>query len=86
VVVDVAAAWEMENVCPATVKAAVLADPVLAATEYVTVPLPVPLVPDEIVAQDTPVDALQVQPLAAVTVMVPVPPLLVKEALDGEIE
>jgi hypothetical protein len=50
------------------------------------VPLPVPLAPDEIAAQDTPVDALQVQPLAAVTVMVPVPPLLVKEALDGEME
>jgi len=33
VVVDVAAAWEMENVCPATEKAAVLDDPVLAATE-----------------------------------------------------
>ena len=49
-------------------------------------PLPVPLVPEEIVAHDTPVDALQVQPLAAVTVMVPVPPLLVKEALDGEME
>jgi len=43
-------------------------------------------VPEEIVAQDTPVDALQVQPLAAVTVIVPVPPPLVKEALDGEIE
>jgi hypothetical protein len=33
VVVDVGADWETENVCPATVKAEVLADPVLAATE-----------------------------------------------------
>lgn len=82
---DVAPLWVMENVLPATEKAAVLAPPVLAATEYLTVPLPVPVEPDEIVAQDTPVDALQEQPLVAVTEIVPVPPVLVKDALEGEI-
>jgi hypothetical protein len=74
----------MENDFPAIVKAAVLAAPVFAATEYFTVPLPVPVEPDEIVAQETPVDALQEQPLVAVTEIVPVPPVLVKDALEGE--
>ena len=75
----------MENDFPAIVKAAVRDDEaVLAATEYATVPLPVPLDPELMVAQDTPVAAVQEQPLVAVTEMDPVPPLLVKEALDGE--
>ena len=82
---DEAPLWVMENVFPATVKAAVLAAPVLAATEYLTVPLPVPVEPDEIVAQETPVDALQEQPLVAVTEIVPVPPVLAKDVLEGEI-
>ena len=74
----------MENDFPAIVKAAVRDEPVLAATEYFTVPLPVPLDPELMVAQATPVEALHEQPLVAVTEMDPVPPLLVKEALDGE--
>ena len=82
---DEALLWVMEKVLPATVKAAVLAAPVFAATEYFTVPLPVPVEPDEIVAQETPVDALQEQPLVAVTEIVPVPPVLAKDALEGEI-
>ena len=47
--------------------------PVLADTEYATVPLPVPLPPDVTVTQD-PLVAVQVQELCVVTFTVPVPP------------
>ncbi len=85
VVPDDAADWDTVKVFPATVNDAVRAEPVLAATLYDIVPLPVPVDPDEIVIQETPVDVLHEQPLPAVTDMLPVPPLDVKEALDGEI-
>jgi hypothetical protein len=74
----------MVNVLPATENEADLVAPVLAETVYVTVPLPDPVEPDEIVAQDTPVDALQEQPAAAATEMLPVPPALPKDALVGD--
>ena len=43
--------WLMVNVCPPAVMVPVLAGPVLAATEYPTVPLPVPDEPDVMVIQ-----------------------------------
>jgi len=82
---DEAPLWVMEKVLPATVKAAVLVEPVLAATEILTVPFPVPVVPEEIFAQETPVEELHEQPLDAVTEMVPVVAALPIEALVGEI-
>ena len=56
---------------------------VLAATEYVAVSLPLPLLP--VVIQDTLLDAPQPQPASAVTLMLPLPPAEPKEALGGEI-
>ena len=59
-------------------------EPVLAETEYLTVPLPVPLAPDVIVTQDTGVAVVQLQVLEVVTVTLPVPPAAVGDALPGE--
>jgi len=59
--------------------------PVLAATEYDNVPLPVPLPPEVIVIQGASFTvAVQGQPLAAVISMVPVPPLGAICKLEGE--
>jgi len=57
-----------------------LADPVLAATEYVTVPLPVPLVPNVIVIHWLLLAAVHAQPELVVTLMEPVaaPPGMVR--------
>ena len=57
---------------------------VLAATEYDTVPVPVPLL--EVVIQEGLLDAVQVQPVPAVTLTLPLPAAEVVEALAGEIE
>jgi len=58
---------------PAIVRVPVrVADPVLAATLYVTVPLPLPLAPAPTVSHAALLVAVQLQPLAAVTVTVPV--------------
>lgn len=65
----------MVNVWPA-----IVSDPdrelvaVLAATEYETVPLPLPLAPAVIVIHDVPLDALQLQPVELVTLTLPAPP------------
>ena len=56
---------------------------VLAATEYVAVSLPLPLL--VVVIQDTLLDALQPQPASAVTFTLLLPPTDVNEALGGEI-
>jgi len=87
VVVDVddAALCDIVNVFPATLNDAERAEPVFAATLYDRLPLPLPLDPDVMVAHDTPVDALQEQPLAVLTAILPVPPLEVNDLLDGEI-
>ncbi|MBP1748364.1 MAG: hypothetical protein H6Q52_903 [Deltaproteobacteria bacterium] len=85
VVDDVVPLCDIVNVFPATLNDAVRAAPVLAATVYDTVPLPLLVAPDEIVAQDTPVDALQEQPLVVLTAILPVPPLDVNDLLVGEI-
>jgi hypothetical protein len=60
------------NVRPAMVSVPVreLA-PVFAATEYVTVPFPLPLAPEAILIQETLLAAAQLHPLDAVTVTLP---------------
>jgi hypothetical protein len=57
---------------------------VLAATEYETVPLPLPLVPAVTLIQLTPLEAVQLQLTPAVTPTLPVPPADVNAALPGE--
>jgi hypothetical protein len=74
------------NRFPAIVETTDLATPLLDVTEYATVPLPVPLLPDVMVIHGTPLEADQAHPLWVVTVMLPDPPEVVKEALDGETE
>jgi hypothetical protein len=66
------------------VVAAVLDAPVFAVTVYPTVPLPVPLAPEVMVAQEHPVAADQVHPLWVVTAIVPDPPVALKVALVGD--
>src|SRR5215831_18103303 len=79
----VCADWLMVMVCPATVSVPVrLPVEALAATEYATLPLPVPLEPDVIVIQEAPLLAVQLE--AAVTPTLPLPPPAPYEALAGE--
>jgi hypothetical protein len=63
------------NVCPPIVSVPVRDDPLLAAIVKLTVPLPLPVGPAVIVSQLTPGAAVHAQPLPAVTVTDPVPPL-----------
>ena len=78
--------WVTVWLLPATVMVALLEfEPVLADTEYVTVPLPLPLFPDVIFIQSTLSVAVQLHPPGAVTLTVPVPPLSVNDRLVGEI-
>ena len=53
------------------------------ATEYDTVPDPVPLAPDVIDIQDTALEAFHVQPAAVVTETLPVPPAVAALAVVG---
>ena len=86
-VVAVAACWLTVKVLPAIDTAADRdAVAVLAATEYPTVPGPVPLEPAVIVIQEALVDALHAQPAWAVTVTLPVAPEEPTDRLAGEIE
>ena len=63
------------------------AGPELAAAVNVTVPLPVPDAPPVTVSQLVSLlEAVQLHQLPVVTVTVDVPPLLVDDPLDGEIE
>jgi len=57
---------------------------VLAATEQLTTPLPVPLLPEVIVIQGALLVAVQVHPLCVVTLMFPVVPLAPTDALAGD--
>ena len=59
---------------------------VLAATVKLTVSLPVPLTPDVMMIQGALLVAIHVQPPCAVTVTLPVPPLLVTAWLAGAME
>jgi hypothetical protein len=71
--------------CPATVIVVFCAVvEVLAVAEYDTVPLPEPLAPLVMLSQLADSVAVHAQPLGAVTVAEPVPPLLANEMLDGE--
>ena len=72
-------------VWPATVSVPVWGDvDVLAATEYPTVPLPLPLAPLVIVSQLALLVAVQPHPLVVVTPTVAAPPLAVGDALVGD--
>ena len=76
------AAWLTIKVWPAIVSVAVRCiAAVLAPTEYVTVPLPVPAFPELTEIQDALLVEIQTQPALAVTVALPVPPLAANEAL-----
>ena len=68
------AAWLTVNECPAIVSVPVRAAPVLAATLYATVPLPVPAAPLVTVIQLSFAVAVHEQVLPAVTATLPVPP------------
>jgi hypothetical protein len=71
--VHAAASWETVKARPAIVTVPVRAAvPGLAATEYPTVPAPVPLAPDVTVIHDAPLDAVHGHPLMAVTDTLPV--------------
>ena len=59
---------------------------VFGSTEKLTAPLPVPVWPEVTANQDVPSEADQPQPAPAVMATLPVPPLLVNEAVPGEIE
>jgi hypothetical protein len=60
-------AWFTVKVWPAAVRVPVRAGPEFAATLYVTIPVPVPDVPEEIVIQDAFEVAIHEQPAAACT-------------------
>src|SRR5262245_57864282 len=67
------AACETVTVCPATVSVPVR-EPLAAATEKVTVPLPVPLAPDVIVMKSDWLAAVQLHAASVVTLTLKVPP------------
>ena len=71
---------------PAVMVPVLVAPPVFCATEYPTLPLPVPLLPDVIVIHESVVTAVQEQPVMEVSAMVPVPPVEVNELLVGAME
>jgi hypothetical protein len=72
----VAPAWATVNSRPAIVIVPARPPPLFAATLNVTVPLPLPVLPDVTVIQGTLLVAVQPQPVAPVTVIgEPVPPL-----------
>jgi hypothetical protein len=78
------AAWVTEIVCPATVKVPVLCDVFeFAATEYETVPLPLPLAPEVTVIQAAFEEAVHAQPPPAVTVPVNAPPAAEIDCVAG---
>jgi hypothetical protein len=66
--------WVTVNAWPATVIVPVLCGPVLAATEKFAAPLPEPLAPELIVIQASLLAAVHAQPVAVVTLTLPVPP------------
>jgi hypothetical protein len=68
------ASWLTVNVLPPIVSVPERAEPELAATEYPTVPLPLPLAPLVTVSQAALLVAVQEQPGGATTPTLPVPP------------
>ena len=79
-------AWVTVKVAPAMVSVPVRPDAVLAATLNDTDPLPDPVAPLVRVIQDALLDAVQAQPVAAVTVLLPVPAAAAKDCVVGEID
>ena len=82
-----AAAWLTVNVWPATVKVPVRdVVLVLAATEKLTVPFPALLLPPVMVIQAVLLVAVQLQPIPAVTLTLPLLALDATDALEEEME
>jgi hypothetical protein len=78
------AAWMTFRVFPATVRVPVREEVLeLAATEYTTVPFPDPLNPAVTVIQATSLEAVQGQPVAALTPALPGPPAAVMSCWVG---
>jgi hypothetical protein len=76
--------WLKVTVRPATVRLPVRSGPVLAVTEYVTVPLPEPLAPAVMLAHDAPLVAVHGQPAVVVTLTEAVVAPAPYDALVGE--
>ena len=76
------------KICPAIVIVPLrfFGRPVYAATEYVTVPLPLPLAPPVTVIHEALLVAVQAQPASAVTATAPVLPAGPYVARVGEME
>ena len=82
-----AAAWVTVNVAPAIVSVPVrLEATVFAATSNVTEPLPDPLAPPVTVIHAALLVAVHGQPVATVTLLLPVPAAAVNDRLVGEID
>ena len=64
----------------------VLAKPELATTEKLTVPLPVPELPEVIVIHEALLTAVHPHPVCVVTFTLPEPPPAGEDALTGEME
>jgi hypothetical protein len=79
-------AWVTANVAPAMVSEPLRLDPVLAVTLNVTEPFPDPAAPLVTEIHDALLDALQPQPVAAVTVLEPLPAAAVNDCVVGEID
>ena len=74
------------KVAPAIVSVPVRPDPVFAATPNETAPLPDPVAPAVTVIHEALLEAVQAQPVAAVTVLLPLPATAVKDCVAGEID
>jgi hypothetical protein len=74
------------NTCPAIVRVPDRAGPVVGATLNATVPLPLPLAPDESAIHDTLLFAVHEHPAAAVTATVSLPPEAGNDAVVGAME
>lgn len=82
-----AAAWVTANVTPAIVSVPVRIDAtVFGAVSNVTEPLPDPLAPLVTVIHEALLVAVQLQPVATVTLLLPLPPLAVTDCVVGEID
>jgi hypothetical protein len=77
--------WVSVKVRPAIASVALRPGPLVAAALYWTSPLPVPAAPEVIVSHDVLLDAVQLQPAPAVTVILPAPPPDPTDAVSGAI-
>ena len=82
-----AAAWVTVNVAPAIVNVPVRIDAAgFAATSNVTEPLPDPVAPPVSVIHAALLAAVHAQPVAAVTLLLPLPAAAVTDCVAGEID